>query len=371
MVASILFVIVFTSIYGLINWTAFSQIISVMEIQGWVKIPLFIWFAFMTISPALSGVLEKNTGTWALVTFFWMGIVFYLFLGSLLLFPLKLYFSASVLRPFFIIFIVLILVACLKGYQTAKTPQIREVEIISEKLPAKIKEVKIAVISDLHLYSVEGMSRLKRTLNVLKKAPVDMLISTGDLIEFGIHKGDWEAMAKEIGGLSFPLGKFAVAGNHEMIANMMAERKISYEFHEQAGFEFLVNAKAKAGDILHIVGIDEPRHGPKPVEGINDIQTLLGSITDELPVLVLRHMPFVKKETIGKFDLQISGHTHGGQVWPFNYIVRAVFRYINGFYDLGNGSYLYTTPGTGTWGPPLRIGTKPEITIIRLRNPKS
>ncbi len=96
----------------------------------------------------------------------------------------------------------------------------------------------------------------------------------------------------------------------------------------------------------------------------------MASLPQGIFTLVLKHRPTVEAASLGRFDLQLSGHTHRGQVYPFNYVTGAIYPMQEGLYHLAAGSALYTSRGTGTWGPPMRIAAPPEVTIIELvRNP--
>jgi predicted MPP superfamily phosphohydrolase len=91
---------------------------------------------------------------------------------------------------------------------------------------------------------------------------------------------------------------------------------------------------------------------------------VLAALSPERLNIFLKHQPRIEAGSIGKFDIQLSGHTHKGQIFPFTLIVRIFYRYMDGLFDLGKGSYLYVSRGTGTWGPPIRFLTFPEITVI-------
>ena len=82
--------------------------------------------------------------------------------------------------------------------------------------------------------------------------------------------------------------------------------------------------------------------------------------------MLLKHKPLIRQQSLGRFDLQLSGHTHGGQISPFNLITKAIFGRYRGLYDLGQGSKLYVCKGAGTWGPPIRLFAQPEVTVIIL-----
>jgi predicted MPP superfamily phosphohydrolase len=120
-----------------------------------------------------------------------------------------------------------------------------------------------------------------------------------------------------------------------------------------------------------VVGIDDPTG--KYFGRYRDIseKALLSHNPDKKFVLVLKHLPVVNKEAVGLFDLQLSGHTHGGQIFPFTLITRLFFPFHAGLISLANGSQLYVSRGSGTWGPPIRFLSSPEVTIIRLVHAKS
>ena len=151
-------------------------------------------------------------------------------------------------------------------------------------------------------------------------------------------------------------GKFAITGNHEVYAGL----RESLEAIRQSGFTILQGKTVQAGGI-NIAGIDDPTAGMD-----EDEQAILLSGKKGLFTLFLKHRPEVSTESRGLFDLQLSGHTHRGQVFPFRYISELVFPMQNGFYRLDKGSLLYTSSGSGTWGPPIRVLAPPEVTIIEL-----
>jgi len=106
------------------------------------------------------------------------------------------------------------------------------------------------------------------------------------------------------------------------------------------------------------------------MKGMPDNETnLLRSVQGDRFVLLLKHVPVVHDETLGLFDLQLAGHTHRGQIFPFRFVTGMVFPMQAGFYPLGRGSNLYTSRGSGTWGPPIRLGSPPEVTIVELVRP--
>ena len=119
--------------------------------------------------------------------------------------------------------------------------------------------------------------------------------------------------------------------------------------------------------LINIAGVDDPvvrGYGQSP--GVPERQ-LLSSFPKDKFTLFLKHRPDVEQSSEGLFDLQLSGHAHKGQLFPFTLVVRLVFPRIAGLYRLASGSWLYVSRGTGTWGPPIRFLAPPEVTVIDLR----
>jgi predicted MPP superfamily phosphohydrolase len=165
-----------------------------------------------------------------------------------------------------------------------------------------------------------------------------------------------------------PLGKFAIFGNHEFYQGSEA----SEAFHKLCGFDLLRQRNVAIGKELLIVGVDDTAgfhfHGPVFSDEDKVLPPLKPGAPDESRpvVLFLKHQPRVLDTSLGRFDLQLSGHTHGGQIFPFNLIIREIYGRYRGLYDLGQGSKLYVCKGAGTWGPPIRLFAQPEVALIVL-----
>jgi hypothetical protein len=364
---ALLFYLIFTVLYGLMHALVFSQAVSAFQLSGAAYAALAIWLAAMTLAPGALGLAGERTGAASLVAFTWMGIVFYLFLGSLALAASRASLWPTVHFVLFLVVIAASLAVSAHGFAQARRVRVRELILATDKLPPGVDRLRLAVVSDLHLYSVEEGTRLDRILPVLGKLDFDLLVSLGDLIESGIHRAPWQDEAARLAAIRPRLGKYAVGGNHELYADLMAGGDVSRRFHREAGFTFLDGQVVDAGGMLWIAGVDYPGHGVQTGGGPQHDAEVLSGLTRDRPVVLLKHLPKVDAEAAGLFDLQLSGHSHAGQLWPFYYLVKAFFPYIRGLYDLGGGSKLYVTPGTGTWGPPMRVGSTPEITLVELR----
>lgn len=252
-----------------------------------------------------------------------------------------------------------VVVALALSLRESQAVGLTQIEIAAPQLPAGSKPIRIVQLSDVHLGGGTSGYRLDKILDLIRQVQPDILISTGDLIDAPLESiGHYAEMLKAI---EPPSGKFAIPGNHEYYVGIDASRK----FHEAAGFVWLRNKTADVGH-LHIAGCDdEPRAFFRP-DGQSDLP-LLTADRMEFFTLLLKHKPFVQDPAVGKFDLQLSGHTHGGQIFPFNFVIATIFRYDRGMFDLGDGSRIFVDRGAGTWGPPMRLFSPPEVVVFTLR----
>jgi predicted MPP superfamily phosphohydrolase len=157
-------------------------------------------------------------------------------------------------------------------------------------------------------------------------------------------------------------GKFAVTGNHEFYAGL--EKALA--FTEDAGFVILRGEGTNIGDFLNIAGIDDHQGesfgSPNPLTE----RELLSKLPNDNFTLFLKHRPVLDKDALGLFDLQLSGHAHKGQIFPFSLLTKLSYPTDDGCLKLENGSYLCVSRGAGTWGPPIRFLAPPDVVVIEL-----
>jgi hypothetical protein len=262
----------------------------------------------------------------------------------------------SARQAFFLPFFASVLAA---GYGLFEATNIRT-ETVMIKSAKITKPIRIAQISDVHLGILIREGRLEKILEKVKAASPDIFVSTGDLVDG--QTDSLNGVGNLLREIKAPLGKFAVTGNHEFYAGL--DR--SLEFMKQAGFQVLRGEGTSVAGLITIVGVDDPAvRGYGPTREVPEKELLSGLPKDKF-TLFLKHRPDVEKSAVGLFDLQLSGHAHKGQIFPWTLIVRLVFPQIAGLYDLSSGSSLYVSRGSGTWGPPIRFLAPPEVTVIDL-----
>jgi uncharacterized protein len=378
-----LFLLSFFLIYGLMHGYAFLKARAAIHFGGIAGILLGLFMLFMILAPLCIRVLEKqgheemaSALSWG--AYLWLGFLF-LFLVCALIFDLwrvvggaAAWLTKRDLPAFmpgakaaFFAPLVLSLAAATYGYFEALHIRTERVVIETDRLPSGIERFRICQLSDVHLGLIVREERLARMLDIVKRENPDLLVSTGDLVDGQLdHLSTLTAQMREIRPVH---GKFAVTGNHEFIAGIDK----SLAFTRDCGFDTLRGEAREIGGFLTVAGVDDPAGQGFRLSGQeNGEGELLSSLSRERFTLFLKHRPTVEEKARGLFDLQLSGHTHRGQIFPFNVIVRLYFPLGSGLHDMGN-SRVYVSRGSGTWGPPIRFLAPPEVTVIDLVRGKS
>jgi predicted MPP superfamily phosphohydrolase len=202
----------------------------------------------------------------------------------------------------------------------------------------------------------------------VNKLNPDIVCHAGDIADGSV--ADRRAQAGPLGTIRARLAKVCVTGNHEYFS----EAQVWLDHLAELGWEPLHNRHVvveSGGDRLVLAGVDDhtARSSGLPGHGA-DLADALAGTDPNLPVLLVAHQPRqVAQAASGGIDLQVSGHTHGGQIWPFHYLVRVDQPSVRGLSRHGERTQLYTSRGAGFWGPPLRIFAPSEITLLILRSP--
>ena len=377
-----LFLLTFLSIYGAIHLYLFVKARSALASGLGASVAMALFLTAMVVAPIAVRLLDRHgmhlAGRYlAYFTYTWMGLLFFFFWLSLCLDVYNLTMRVLALLPgsstggllwkgrgsfTFITLGVL----CLGGLSSYSAWQIRLERVVlpTTKLPPQVEKITIAQISDVHLGPMVGERRLARIVRLLERGKPDLVVATGDLVDAQMDR--LNNLAAMLATLNPPLGKFAIAGNHEFYAGIGQ----SGRFLKAAGFKLLRNEDFKLKGLINIVGVDDPagkRRFPQNGQVGKEEKILLANSDSKIFTLLLKHRPTLEKESIGQFDLQLSGHTHGGQIFPFNLITRLFYSWQRGLHWLDKGSLLYVSRGTGTWGPPMRFLSPPEVTLIELQ----
>jgi len=242
---------------------------------------------------------------------------------------------------------------------SAEAVQIKRVRVALSKLPSALEGYRIVQISDVHVGATitrEFVQTIVQEINALKP---DLIAITGDLVDGTVAQ--LRSQLESLGELKAKDGVFFVTGNHEYYTGDVDEW---LAWLTSIGIRPLRNERVTIRKGFDLAGTDDFSARGNG-HGQNIPQALAGRKTD-IPVVLLAHQPrsFFQAESLG-IDLQLSGHTHGGQIFPFTYVVSLFQPYMAGLYRRGNAQ-LYVSRGTGYWGPPMRLGSPAEITEITL-----
>jgi hypothetical protein len=247
------------------------------------------------------------------------------------------------------------------GSFEAKNIRTETITLQTEKLPPEVNGLRIVQISDIHFSVINGVSLARKIVEKIDGLSPDILISTGDLTDRGLNEK--ERVAGLFEELKTPYGKYAVTGNHEFYTGINE----AIEFTEKAGFRMLRNEGIEVAGLVNIVGVDDPAARRFGIDTSASEAEILGKLSNDKLTILLKHRPMISEKSKGLFDLQLSGHLHKGQVFPFSLITSLLFPYHNGLFKLEGHSYIYVSRGTGTWGPPVRFLSPPEITVIEFQ----
>ena len=376
----IIFLSIFTTLYGLIHFYFYRKAVGALNIEGWAHLLFGIALVIMIFSPIIVNILTGSgyqtlTTVLSYICYIWMGALF-LFLSvnvlvdfyRLIVFISSRIGSSDILRYMpaarTTLFVTLLLITgiVIYGLFEARNIKVERLEIKTSKLPVHVSRFRVVQISDIHFSAVNNSGLAEKLAGMISSLSPDLLVSTGDLIDRGLQKK--EKVESVFRNIKVPYGKYAVPGNHEFISGI----KESVEFTENAGFKMLRNETVSIAGFAGLAGIDD-RDAARFSEASSVTEDeILEQLNPDHLNLFLKHQPRIKDDSIGKFDIQLSGHTHDGQIFPFTLIVSIFYPNMKGLFPVGSNSLLYVSRGAGTWGPPIRFLTFPEITVIDFIN---
>jgi len=349
----LLFLTVFWSILFLLHALIYLALVRVYD----VNVPhALLWLLALSFSFILANILGRSfDGKVVDVVYFiaasWLGVVFILF-SSVVFYEIIGIFIPGESTPLFTILFS-------GGVLSSLYALINGRRLVTRKLSVRINNLKepvrIVHLSDVHIGTVHQIKFLKEVVQKTNELKPDLVLMTGDLFDGSepIH----EEMLRPLDDLHAPT--YFSTGNHEEYEGLQNVYKTIQNLKMK-----LLDSKVISEKNIQIIGVNDRQSIPRDVT--------LDSILDrmnfdkEKPTILMYHTP-VEWDAARKHDvdLMLSGHTHNGQIYPFNLLVRLQLKYINGLYKK-DGKFLYVSPGTGTWGPPMRLGSRNQVTVLDL-----
>jgi hypothetical protein len=360
------FFIFFWAFIGLTHLYVYFSFIKQLGVKNFLnRIYLLIIFSFLSSSFIIASVLVHYfenvfTDTFYLLSSAWSGILFYLITSATLGWIIFLYNKISPLKINLRIATIFLLLAAvvtsLYGIVHAGNPRILYHEIDLQDLPESWHDRTAVHISDLHLGAILGEKYGNKIMDMINDISPDIIFITGDYFD-GTSK-EFEKLAAPLKKLHPELGTFFISGNHETYAGLDEVTALA----EKDGVKYLKDEIVEV-DGLQIIGFEYARPGQN-----KNYAKLVDQADKNKPSVLLYHEPrFIEAAKAAGIDLQLAGHTHEGQMFPFGYITAMIYgQYHHGFFK-EDDYVINTTSGVGTWGPPLRVGTDSEITVLKFK----
>jgi predicted MPP superfamily phosphohydrolase len=330
------------------------------------------WVALLLAFAMQSGVIDPRPARWvAWAGMTWLALAWYLLLGSVVLGIGALALRRAhrpqarlrLLRFGTPVVVVAALATTGYGVSEAATPSVNVAMLTSPRVPEGLDRLRIALVTDLHVGPVRDRAFTQSVVDRVNEAHPDIVLLGGDLVDGKVEQVA-DAIAP-IAGLEAPLGVYAVSGNHEFISG---EADAWMRQWGTLGVTVLRNrgtVVARDGSELHLAGVNDLTATGADATDVD--AALAGTTADDFTIL-LAHQPLTAERVQGRgVDLQLSGHTHGGQLWPFRYFVPLQQPMVDGAGLVGDVP-VFTSRGAGAWGPPERVLAPPEIPVITLRN---
>ena len=364
-----MFFLIFFLIYLLGNIYIIYRITYDFKLHGLsfaIFLSLYFIIAFLSVY-ALSAARHSQPSTYTRMLtqagYIWLGvfsiaITFFLLSNLLFIFNHNSHFRFNTT---IITVIIIIISSTYSVFNTRGLPKITEITIPVENLP--VDKLKIVQLSDIHIDTATSYDEIKKIVEITNSFKPDIIAFTGDLADIDISK-----TYKDYGLTNFQAryGVFAINGNHEYYTGI----KIFEDVCKKSNYILLNNTNALVDDKFYVAGVTDLNTSKYFNYEKADIKRAFTNINWEKPVIFLSHQPQIFSE-IQKYPvtIQLSGHTHAGQIPPFDIIELFIYKYFCGLYK-DNDSYIYVTTGTRWWGPPMRLFSKSEIVYITLTNKK-
>ncbi|GBD90007.1 putative metallophosphoesterase [bacterium BMS3Abin04] len=415
------------SIYSLINYYIIFRGL-VLFTPGSPNRYIFIFLIiFLALSFIIGRIWEKystNTISTILIWMgsFYVGFMVYTFLQLVLIDFLRLLNYLFGIFPGYItdnfsqtnkitgiIVISISVLVVIAGHINTLYPKIKYLKLKINKNAGRLNELNIVTLSDLHIGTLIGKKYLSKVVSIVNSLKPDIILIPGDIIDEDLAPVIENNLGEVLKTLTSPYGTYAVTGNHEYIGGVNKAKKyltdhnikllsdrvelIDDSFYvigrEDLSMNYYaVNTQNGLSEVLKemeetspIMLADDDPFDPEPASGNDDksqssnptpnrrkeLPEILQNIDKSLPMILLDHQPFKLKQAVeNEIDLQLSGHTHYGQLWPFNFITNLVYELSWGYKKKGN-THFYISCGVGGWGPPIRTVGRPEIIKIELK----
>lgn len=376
----ILFVTIVVTIYTLVNYIIFIRALQAFPSGSALRVWFIFAFWLIAASFVAARILERTNPchfteclTW--IGSFWLAFMLFFTMIVILLDITRLVNHFLHFLPVFIYadylktkqILLIASVACTTimvtvGYINARNPRVKELNLNIAKPGHGLKKLTIAMASDIHLGTIIRKAKAKELVRLLNAPKPELILLAGDVVDEDLAPVIKDNIGEALCELNAKIGVYAITGNHEYIGGAGP----AVEYLEKHCIKMLRDTAILVNGQFYLVGRedrDKPRFTGKARKELAEI---MKDVDGSYPIILMDHQPFnLTKAADNGVDLQLSGHTHHGQIWPFNYITKAIYELSWGYKKIRD-THVYVSSGFGTWGPPVRLGNRPEVLIIHL-----
>ena len=375
--AFIIFLTIVLLVYAGLNFYVYRRTMQAASpVGGWLWVMrIVLWIGILSYPLGRTIGLTNGMGAFLFrVGSFWLAVLTYGVMIAVLVDLIRLidlltgwlpgWVTADRLQAGRMIFagsFVLITTLIVGGYVRALYPKTPEYTIELDKLPEEQNEYRIAVLADVHLGAVVGEKRLKRMLELVDYQYPNLVVFCGDLVDEPASHLPWAI--EPLSNISAEDGVYAVTGNHEFYDGLEEFKELC----DKTGINLLRDQAVTIDSVFNLIGLDDQTGHQQFNLKQTPISDLVKQTNPDLPTILLHHTPTRLKEAAAAgVDLMVSGHVHEGQLWPIKFLAEATYGVKTGL-SMIDKMYFYLTPGAGTWGPPVRVLSAPEVATLVLK----
>ncbi|MBD3290607.1 metallophosphoesterase [candidate division KSB1 bacterium] len=372
----VIFFSIFFIIYGLVNYYIFIRGWQALPQHSKMRIPYLVVFLLISLSFIAGRIIERFwLGTFSktvvFIGAFWLGAMLYFFLIVLILdiarfvnhfLPYIHHLSADYAKvklTGFYLAIGTVAVVLIAGHFNALYPRVRQFDIHIPK-QSDVKQLKAVAATDIHLGTIIGRDRFCSIVNKINELEPDIVLLGGDIVDEDLKPVIQENLGDAVTQIKTKYGIYAITGNHEYIGGVEAAVK----YMEDHNVRVLQDEALILNESIYLVGREDISIDRFTDKKRKSLAEIMQNVDKSRPVLLMDHQPFNLNQAIENgIDFQLSGHTHHGQLFPLNLVTKAIYEISWGYRKIQNTQF-YVSCGVGTWGPPMRIGNRPELVVF-------
>lgn len=371
-----IFFAIFFLVYGSANFFVWLRAMQSFQFQSmYAKLPFSVAFILAASSYILTKSLLSNVNSTLYDVFLWIGSFWFALLGYFLISLLVIDIFVLINRffPFFpqfllqdyaktklltgLIVLLLVFVTVTYGFINANNIKLKTIQLSIPKKNSTLTSLNIFYFSDSHFTPVNNGRIAKRIIELAEEVKPDIILIGGDVIDDKSDQLKRIGIDEELRQLKAKYGVYTINGNHEYIVNV----NNADNFLNENNVQVLRDSMVTIENSVQIIGREDGSiagfaHGKR-----KSVAELVSSARKDLPIILLDHQPFHLAETAAQnVDLQLSGHTHHGQIWPFNFVTKMIYEVSWGYKKIAN-THFYVSSGVGTWGSPVKVGNDAEV----------